>query len=87
MVSKKKIHYLCKGGVEKSVLVITLWHLSASLMMPNGDPQDGFFSPTLTLKIDSYSIYKQKALRCDNIYNTENTYLKIGVSGVNLHLL
>ena len=23
--------------------------------MPNGDPRDGFFSPTLTLMIDSYN--------------------------------
>ena len=25
--------------------------------MPNGDPQDGFSYPTLTLMIDSYSIF------------------------------
>ena len=25
-------------------------------MMPNGDPRDGFFYPTLTLMIDSYSV-------------------------------
>ena len=24
-------------------------------MMPNGDPRDGFFYPTLTLMIDSYN--------------------------------
>ena len=49
-------------------------------MMPNGDPQDGFFSPILTLKIDSYSIDKQKAIRRDYIYNIESTDLEIGVS-------
>ena len=38
----------------------------------------------LTLAID-----KQKALRCDCIYNIENTdiVIEIGVSGVYLHLL
>ena len=25
-------------------------------MMPNGDPQDGLFYPTLTLMMDSYNI-------------------------------
>ena len=82
MVSKKKIHYLCKGGVEKSVLRITVWHLSACLMMPDGDPQDRFFYPTFTLKIDSYSVYKQKTLRHDYIDNIETTDLEIGVSYV-----
>ena len=27
--------------------------------MPNGDPRDGFFFPTLTLVIDSYTIIQQ----------------------------
>ena len=41
------------GRIEKS---IPLDHRlsSANLMMPLGDPQDGFFFPTLTLMIDSY---------------------------------
>ena len=25
-------------------------------VMPNGDPRDGFFYPTLTLMIDSYNL-------------------------------
>ena len=25
-------------------------------MMPNSDPRDGFFNPTLTLMIDSYNL-------------------------------
>ena len=29
--------------------------LSASVVMPNGDPRDGFSYPTLTLLIDSYN--------------------------------
>ena len=28
--------------------------ITASLVMPKSDPQDGFFYPTLTLMIDSY---------------------------------
>ena len=28
---------------------------SASLVMPNGNPRDGFFCPTLILMIDSYN--------------------------------
>ena len=32
-------------------LVITVCHHSADLVMPNGDPRDGLFYPTLTLVI------------------------------------
>ena len=32
----------------------TVCHHSASLVMPNGDPRDGFFCPALTLMIYSY---------------------------------
>ena len=35
-------------------LAIIVYHHSASLVMPIGDPQDGFFYPTLTLRIDAY---------------------------------
>ena len=38
-------------------LAITICHHSASLMMPVSDPQDGFFYPTLTLRMDSYILY------------------------------
>ena len=31
----------------------------ALLVMPNGDPRDGFFDPTLTHRIDSYSIFNK----------------------------
>ena len=34
--------------------VITVCHQLASLVMPIGDPRDGFFYPTLTLMMDSY---------------------------------
>ena len=35
-----------------------VYHHSASLVKPNGDPWDGFFSPTLTLMIDPYNIFQ-----------------------------
>ena len=41
------------GGDRKSVPRITDFHHSASLVMPIGDPRDGFFYPTLRLMIDS----------------------------------
>ena len=45
----KRIQYLCEGGVTKPV------HQdhSKSLVMPNGDPRDGVFYPTLALMRDS----------------------------------
>ena len=56
MVSKKKIHYLCEGGIEQSVH----WdHPLPSLGKPhvaNGNPSDEFFYPTLTLTVDSYKL-------------------------------
>ena len=39
---------------EKLSLGITICHHLASLVK-NGDPQDGFYYPTLTLMMDSYS--------------------------------
>ena len=51
-MSKKKNPYSCEGGIENPSLVITFCHHSASLVMPIGDPQDGFFY--LTLMMDSY---------------------------------
>ena len=41
-------------GLNNQSLVVTACHHSASLVMPNGDPRDGFFDPTLTLMMDSY---------------------------------
>ena len=45
------MHYSCE--IEQSIP----YHHWASLMMPNGDPQDGFFYPTITLKIESFILY------------------------------
>ena len=42
-------------------LEITVCHHSASLVMPNCDPLDRFFDPTLTLMIDSFITPIQKA--------------------------
>ena len=52
--ARKRIHYLCECGIEKSMFTITVWHHLASLMMPIGDPWDWFFYPILTLTMDSY---------------------------------
>ena len=40
--------------MENPTLAITVCHHSASLVMPIGDPRDGFFYPTPTLMMDSY---------------------------------
>ena len=42
-MSKKKIHYLCENGIENTSLAITVCHHMVSLLMPIGDPLDGFF--------------------------------------------
>ena len=54
IVSKKKIHYSSEGRIENYVPRDHVCHHSASLMMPNGDPRDAFFYPTLTLMVESY---------------------------------
>ena len=41
-------------GYKNLSLGITVCHHSANLVMPNGDPRDGFLYPTLTLMVDSY---------------------------------
>ena len=43
VVSKKRIHYSREDMIENLSLGITVCHHSASLLMPNGDPLDGFF--------------------------------------------
>ena len=50
------LRYSCEGRIEKSVTHDHRLSSSASLAMPNGDPRDGLFYPTLTLMIDSYNI-------------------------------
>ena len=53
MVSKKKNPLFVWMGLKNQSLVFTVWHHKASLVMPNGDPRDGFIYPTLTHMMDS----------------------------------
>ena len=60
MVSKKKKSIIrVRVGKKNLSLGITVCHRSASLVMPNGDPWDSLFYPTLTLMIDSYIAEKK----------------------------
>ena len=59
----KRIHYLCEDEIEKHVLGIIVCHCTASLVMPNGDSQDGFFyNSTLTHMTDSSIAWRDKCL-------------------------
>ena len=63
VVSKKNNPlYSCERGIEKSFPP----DHSASLVMPIGDPRDGFFYPTLSLMIDSYPLKRQSRLQQTN---------------------
>ena len=54
---QEKESIICvRVGYNDPSLGITACHHSASLVMPNGDPRDAFFYPTLTLMIDFYSL-------------------------------
>ena len=52
---------------ENPSLGISVCHHSASLLMPNGDPRDGFFYPTNTLMIYTYNM-SPASRRCWQIY-------------------
>ena len=54
VVSKKRIHYSCEGGIKNPFHAITDCHHSTSLVMPIDEPPNRFFCPTLTLMMDSY---------------------------------
>ena len=56
MVSKKRIYYLFKDGIEKNVTGDYPLSLLGKPMMPNSDPQEEFFFTTLTTMIYSYSL-------------------------------
>ena len=68
-------------GEKNPSLGITVCHHSASLVMPNGDPQDRCFSPTLTLMVDSYNLERHpqgnsnqtRLIRLILRYNTKST--------------
>ena len=70
VVSKKRIHYSCEAGIEKSVPHDHRFHLSALLVMPIGDPPGRFFYPTLTLMMDPYSDHKIKIFVLSSISKT-----------------
>ena len=50
-----RIYHECEGRIEKSVPRIAVWHHEACRVMTNGIPRDGFFYPTLTRIMDSFS--------------------------------
>ena len=53
---QKIIHYSCENGIKKAVPLDQ--HLSTiNIPVPNGDPWNGFFDPTLTLMMGcSYNL-------------------------------
>ena len=50
-----RICHECAGRIEKSVPRTAVWHHEACRVMTNGDPEDGFFYPTLTQIMDFFS--------------------------------
>ena len=64
VVSKKKIHETCKGGIEKSV--------PRDYLVPIGDPQGQFFYPTLTLTMDSY--YLIASSQCTSVQTCKSLH-------------
>ena len=38
-----RIYHECEGRIEKSVLIIAIWHNEACRMMTNGDPEGWIF--------------------------------------------
>ena len=44
----------CEGEIEKSVLMLTVWHHEACRLMTNGDPEGQIFFHTLTRIIDYF---------------------------------
>ena len=63
-VCKKKNLSCVRGRQNYRSLQITVWHHSASLMMPDSDPQDGVFYLSLTPMIESYinPLYTEQTL-------------------------
>ena len=55
---EKESNIRVRVGKKNLSLVITVCHHSASLVMPNGDPRDGFLYPTFTLMMDSYNLHR-----------------------------
>ena len=75
MVSKKKESIICERmGWKTPSLWITVFHHSASLMMPNGDPLDGLFYSIPTLMIDSYILACQIAISLAFIHTDKSNF-------------
>ena len=60
--ARKSGPYSVQVGQKKLLFEITVCHHSGSLMNPIGDQSDGFFYPTLTPMIHSYSMTR----KCQN---------------------
>ena len=78
---QEKESIICvRVGSKNPSLVITVCHHSASLLMPNGDPRDEFFYPTLTLIVDSYIILLFQDILCLNcdIIPDESLFIEMG---------
>ena len=75
MVYKKK-NSLFVWGWDKKI------HPLAQLVMPIGDPRDGFFYPSLTLMIDSYTLKWVKATEIPIWAQNYNASLKLRTTKV-----
>ena len=53
---RKIIHNDSSVQIENSVTRVNVWHQSASLVMQNSNPRDGYFNQHLTTIKDSYII-------------------------------
>ena len=51
--ARKRLYYECEGRQKTLSLAITVWHHSASLMMPDCESRDGLFYLPLTPMTDS----------------------------------
>ena len=69
-----------RGGYKNQSLGITICHHLASLVMPNRDPRDGFFNPTLTLIVDSYNYTININV---DLAHYEIFHAKVGIGGIN----
>ena len=59
----KTLNAVFNGEQEKEkIICVRMGWKNLSLVMPNGDPLDGFFHPTLTLVIDSYIILHRELI-------------------------
>ena len=79
--ASKRIYQGCEGQTENPSLGITVWHHSASLVMPDSNPQDGYFYLHLAPMIDSYISHWRlepvyKGMSCCCSYNHMSQHMK-----------